>query len=258
MELFAGEHLMFSQQIGLQLYVAGFIDAVNIPKARSNTEVRPDFAQRVVDVKDIFGLRVKACVVNAGVVDTVFLAAGDADLHFEPQSDGSHALEILDARRDVLFLGLFGEIEHVGGEECLLVFFKVRLVSLQHPVEPRKELVGTVVAVQNNRAEKDGISVTSGADGCHLHAVRLGHSADMMGCGNCARNRSLLLIVGKTFASEVCATSLRNLNNNGGFNVPMNNVHQHCARIKYMWLPRSFENGIGRRRGGYILALPRQ
>jgi hypothetical protein len=36
----------------------------------------------------------------------------------------------------------------------------------------------------------------------------------MMGCGDGASDRSLLLVIGKTFASEESSAALRNLNDN--------------------------------------------
>lgn len=51
---------------------------------------------------------------RTGVVDTILLTTGDTDFHLEPKFDLSHALEVLLAGLDVLLLGFFGEIEHVG------------------------------------------------------------------------------------------------------------------------------------------------
>jgi hypothetical protein len=51
----------------------------------------------------------------------------------------------------------------VGGEQWLLVFFKVRLVSLEHSIEPRKEFVGTVVAVKDDRAGKKDMTTILGS-----------------------------------------------------------------------------------------------
>ena len=49
-----------------------------------------------------------------------------------------------------LLVGLFGEVEHVGGEERGTVLLEVLLVSLKHAIEPRQELLGAVVRVEDH------------------------------------------------------------------------------------------------------------
>jgi hypothetical protein len=77
----------------------------------------------------------------------------------------------------------------------------------------------------------------------------------MVGCSDRARDRGLLLVVGKSLSSEVGGSALRNLDNDGGFNVPLANPRQSFTRIKLLSkeIPCSFEDSVGGRRRGYIL-----
>lgn len=72
----------------------------------------------------LFRLRVESFSLDRGVVDAVFLSSGDADLHLEPDLHGGHPLEVLDAGRDVLLVKLLGQVQHVAGEEGLVVLLK--------------------------------------------------------------------------------------------------------------------------------------
>lgn len=132
--------------------VAGLVDAVDVAKGGGDAKVGADLAEGGVDVPDVLWLGVELVVVDAGVVDAVLLAAGDADLHLEPEAERGHALEVGDAGGDVLLLGLLGEVEHVGGEERLLVGLVVGLVCGEHALEPREEFVGAVVRVHHDGA----------------------------------------------------------------------------------------------------------
>ena len=44
----------------------------------------------------------------------------------------------------------------MGGEEGFLVLGKVLLVGLEHAIEPGKELLGTVVGMEDDGTEKKG------------------------------------------------------------------------------------------------------
>lgn len=246
---------MFSQQIGLEFNVAGLVNAVHVPESRCDTEVGADFSQGIVDIPNVFRLSVQAGVINVTVVNAVLLATGDADLHLKPQSNGRHALEVFDARRDILILGLLREIEHVGREQWLLVLFEVGLVSLEHSIEPGKEFVGTVVTVKDDRAGKGTMSTFWSPERFHLHAVSLGDNAYMVRCSNGTCDRGLLLVVGETLASEVCATALRNLDDDGGFYVPLIQIRPARGSNRYI-IPCGFENGVGGGRRGHILRRP--
>ena len=154
--LLLGVHLMLVEQLRVETDVAGLVDAVDVAESSGDGEVGRDGGEGGVDVEDVLGLGVEAGVVDTGVVNAVLLAAGDADFHLERKAEGRHALEVLDAGLDVLLLGLLGEVEHVGGEEGFLVLGKVLLVGLEHAIEPGKELLGTVVGMEDDGTEKKG------------------------------------------------------------------------------------------------------
>jgi len=141
---------VFAEEIRLELNVPGFVDTVDVSERGSDAEVGANSAQCLVDFMNIGGLGVESRIVDTGVVDAIFLTTSDTDFHLEPETDGCHALEILGTSGDVVLLGLFGEIEHVGREERLLVFLEVSFIGLEHPIEPRKELLSAVVAMEDN------------------------------------------------------------------------------------------------------------
>lgn len=117
------------------------------------------------DLSHLLRLGVQLLGLDPGVVHTVLLSAGDADLHLQPLLYLGHpekqfvgeieALrqfkiffspgEVLDAGVDVLAVLLLGEVEHVRGEKWLTVLGKVLLVGLQHAIEPGDEVETAVL-----------------------------------------------------------------------------------------------------------------
>lgn len=75
-----GVGLVLSEELGVQLDVAGLVDTVDVTETSGNREVGGDGFKRGVDVVDVLGLGVKGVVVNSGVVDTILLTTGDSDL----------------------------------------------------------------------------------------------------------------------------------------------------------------------------------
>ena len=132
--------------------VTGLVHAMNVAEGGSDGEIGANLGEGGVDVENVRGLGVELAVVNARVVNTVLFATGDTNLHLEPEAEGGHAGEVLDARRDVLLFGLLGQVEHVGGEEGLAVLLVVGLVCGEHAVEPGEKLVGAVVRVHDDGA----------------------------------------------------------------------------------------------------------
>jgi hypothetical protein len=141
--------LVLGKKLGVQSDISGFVNSVHVTESSRYAKVGTDFRQRIVYIVDVLRLGVQAAVVDTGIVDTIFLTARDTDFHFKPETYRRHAFEILDARRDVLFLRLLGEIKHVRGEQGFLVLLVVLLVCCEHAIEPRKELFGTVIGVQD-------------------------------------------------------------------------------------------------------------
>lgn len=153
--------LVLAEELGVQLDVARLVDAVDVAEASGNGEVGRDGGEGVVDVEDVLGLGVEGVVVNVLVVDAVLLATGDANLHLEPLLHGGSALEVGGGGLDVPVDGLLGEINHVGAEEGLASGLEVRLVGVEHAIEPGQELLGAVVGVQD---DGDAVGRGKGAD----------------------------------------------------------------------------------------------
>lgn len=57
-----------------------------------------------------------------------------------------------------------------------------------------------------------------------LHAVSLGDGTDMVGGGNGTGDGGLLLVVGKTLASEVGSSALGDLEDDGSLDIPEETV----------------------------------
>jgi len=66
------------------------------------------------------------------------------------------------------------------------MFFEVYLISIQHTVEPREELLRAVIRVQDNR------NSVNGSD-----------STDVKGTGDSTSNASSLVLVVDTFACQL-------------------------------------------------------
>lgn len=98
------------------------------------------------------------------------------------------------------------------------MFLEVGLVSLEHTVEPGEEFFSAVIAVKDNgavnRTKKCIGNIRRQEELEHSHAIGFGDGSDVVGCGDGAGDRSLLLVIGKTFACEISSSALRNLNNN--------------------------------------------
>ena len=67
-----------------------------------------------------------------------------------------------------------------------------------------------------------------------VHAICLGHQPNVVSGGDSSQDWSLLLVISKTLACIVCAASLRNLDNNGRFDVPVGSdkitIMMRCQR----------------------------
>lgn len=101
--------------------------------------------------------------------------------HLEPLLHGSSTLQVLGGGFNVVVNGLLRQINHVAGEEGLAVLLEVALILIEHTVEPRKQLLGAVVGV-----EDDG------------NAVGGSNAADVVGSGDRTSDGGLLAIVADT------------------------------------------------------------
>jgi hypothetical protein len=147
--------LMLFQEFRVQLDVPRLVHTVHVSKRSSDAEVGADLDQRIVHIVHVLWLSVQCGVIDTSVVYTVLLSTGDTDLHLEPDPKGSQFLEIFNAYLDILLLGFLGEIKHVRGKEGFLVDFVILLVGSEHTIEPRKEFVRTVVAVEHDGTTND-------------------------------------------------------------------------------------------------------
>jgi hypothetical protein len=118
--------------------------------------------------------------------------------HLEPLLHRGSALKVGGGGLDVLFNVLLGQIDHVGREEGLVVQLEVSLIGIEHTVQPREELLGAVVGVEDNGDVIGG-----------------GHATDVVGSGNGTSDGSLLAIVGDTLTGEESSTALGDLQDNG-------------------------------------------
>lgn len=175
---------------------------MNVTKASGNGEVRADGLKLLDNGQDVLGLSVEGVVVNVLVVDTILLTTGDTDLHLQPLLHGSSALEVGSGCVNVVLHILLREIDHVGGEQRLAGLLEVLLVGIEHAVQPRQELLGAVVGVQN-----DG-DVVCGGEG-----------ANVVRGSNGTGNGGLLVGVGHALAGEVGSTTLRGLQDDGRLGV---------------------------------------
>jgi hypothetical protein len=71
--------LVLGEKLGVELDIAGLVDAVNITKTGGDAEVGRDLGESGPDVVDIFWLGIERIVVDILVIDTVFFATGDTN-----------------------------------------------------------------------------------------------------------------------------------------------------------------------------------
>ena len=142
--------LVFGKELGVQPNISGLVNAVHVTERSCYAKVGADWRQCRVYVVYVLRLGVQAVVIDAGIVDTIFLATGNTDFHFEPDTYWRHALEIFDACRNVFLLRLLGEIKHVRREQGFLVLLVVLFICFEHTIKPRKKLLSTVIGVQDN------------------------------------------------------------------------------------------------------------
>ena len=193
---------MLAQQLWAQLDVARLVDTMHVAETCSDGEVGADWAESLVDLVDVLWLRVQAVVVHRLVVDTVLFTSSNTDLHLKPLLHRRRALEVVCGGLDVPFHGLLRQVDHVRGEERLAMLLVPLLVSVEHSIEPREELLGAVVGMEN-----DG------------NAVCRSDRADVVSRRNCTCDGGLLVLVLNTLAAEVGSTALRHLEDDGSFGI---------------------------------------
>jgi hypothetical protein len=138
----------------MELNIPRLVNTMYVSKCGHDTEVGTERVQCDIDIPDIGGLSVQRGVVHTCVVHTIFFIAGDTNFHLKPDPDRRHVLEVRGADFDVFVLRLLGQVKHVRGKESFAMLLEVLFVGLEHTVEPWEELLGAVVAVQDNWPDK--------------------------------------------------------------------------------------------------------
>jgi hypothetical protein len=142
--------LVFSQKFGVKLDISRLVNTVDVAESGSDTKVGANGMQGIVDLPNVLRLSVELGIVDFSVIDTVLLTTSNADLHLEPDAEGGHTFEVLDAGGDILLLGLLGKVEHMRGEERFPMLLEVGFISLEHAIKPWQEFVSTMIRVQDD------------------------------------------------------------------------------------------------------------
>jgi hypothetical protein len=150
LELLLDISLVLAEKLRVQADVTRSIDTVNVTESSGNGEKISDLRESLVDIPDILRLGIQGSIVNVLVVNTILLSTSDTDFHLEKTANRCKALQVLEADLNVLLLGVLRKIQHVGREEGFTVSLEVSLISLNHTIEPRKELLGAVVRVSDD------------------------------------------------------------------------------------------------------------
>jgi hypothetical protein len=118
------------------------------------------------------------------------------------QVDLGHACEVLNTCGNVLFIFLFTEVQHVGGEEGLTILAEVFFISSEHPIKPRQKLFSAMIRVKY-----------------HWDPIVLSHQSDMLGSSNGTQDGCLLGIILDAFASQEGCSAIGELNDHWGLDV---------------------------------------
>ncbi len=118
-----------------QLDVTRLVNTVHVAEGGSDGETRADLGQTLVGVSHVFRLGVQGGLIHVAVVHTVFFATGATQFQLQSHVHLGHASQVLAADVDVLFQRLFGQIQHVGGEQRLAGLGEVLLARFQQTVE---------------------------------------------------------------------------------------------------------------------------
>mmetsp|Transcript_7207 Transcript_7207/g.17625 ORF Transcript_7207/g.17625 Transcript_7207/m.17625 type:complete len:365 (-) Transcript_7207:37-1131(-) len=160
----------------LEVNVSRSVNSVDISERSGASEGGVlDLGKLFVGVPDFLGLGVKTVGVDVSVINTIFLSSGDTEFELEKDVELGEFLHVFLADANVLFEGFLGKIKHVRGEKRFSVLLVVILVGLEHTVEPREKLLGTVIGMENNRD-----SVVLG-DGTDVHGQGNGTSGSTVG-----------------------------------------------------------------------------
>mmetsp|Transcript_1774 Transcript_1774/g.4851 ORF Transcript_1774/g.4851 Transcript_1774/m.4851 type:complete len:437 (-) Transcript_1774:18-1328(-) len=175
LELFLGVGLVLAEAFGLEADIAGLVDSVDIAKGGGNGEHVGNFGKSLVDIPHLFGAGVQLVGVGIFIVDAIFFSARDSNFHFQPNVHLGHAFKVLGADFDILFIGFFGKIQHVHGEQGFAVLLEEFFIGIQHGIEPGEQLFGAVI-----RVEDDGDAVV-GSHETNVHGEGHGSGGAVVG-----------------------------------------------------------------------------
>mmetsp|Transcript_26817 Transcript_26817/g.49284 ORF Transcript_26817/g.49284 Transcript_26817/m.49284 type:complete len:265 (-) Transcript_26817:277-1071(-) len=159
--------------------------------------------QFLINLCDLLRLGIQVLGIGILIVHAILLTACDAQLHLQQDVDLSHTLQVLLADLNVLLKRLLREINHVRGEERFAMQLKVALVCLHQPIQPRKQVLGAVVGVQDDR-----------------NTVLLSKGADMVCARDGARDASMEVAVVQPLASIELGSSGGELDDNWRVHLP--------------------------------------
>ena len=199
LELFLDVLLGVVKDFGVELDITGGVDTVDVTEGGSDGEARRDLAESGVDLEDFFGLRVETRVFNTRVINTIFFTTGDTDFHFKKDTASVTAFEILGGQFQVVVEVFGGKIDHVGRVKSSASFLEVLLISFKTTIQPRKELLGAVVSVEN-----DG------------NTVSFSNSMDILGTSDRTENGVALGLIGlDALTTDEGSTTVRELDDDG-------------------------------------------
>ena len=92
-KLLLSVNLVLVQELGVELDVTRLVNTVDVTESGGNAEVGANLGEGIVDIPDILGVSVKLGVIDASVIDTIFLTTSDTDLHIEPEARGAMRLK---------------------------------------------------------------------------------------------------------------------------------------------------------------------
>merc|ERR1712232_495370 len=195
-KLLGGVLLHLCKDLRLQDDITSLVDAVHIAEGSSDGELLGDWGELLIDRPRVLWRGVQLLLGNTAVVDAILNTASDANLHLQRHVHCRHALEVLRADGKVLLIRLLGEVKHVRAEERLTVRLEEGLVCLNQAIEPRQQLLGAVIGVQN-----------------HWDTIGRRDVTDVVSADDCSKNRSLqdALVVWQALACEERGATLREL-----------------------------------------------
>ena len=185
-----------------KLHVAWFVDTVYVAECGSHSETMAYFLEGLVSLADFLGLGVEAGTVDVGVVYSVFLPAGNAELDLDGHAEGSHTLEVFLASAQIFVDLLLGKIKHVGTVEGFTFLLVKFLTSVEQTIDPRQKLTGGVIGV-----EDDG------------NVIGLCHGVNVLGPRYGAGDGRLLAIVREALARIEYTPAVGKLDHHGRFHL---------------------------------------